>query len=181
MCGSGTFLVESYMIANKIPPNLERKFAFMNWFDNDEGIYKKVKSDLKKGIVKSNTKFYGFDIDPKSIKIANDIVKKLGYEEDIKIERGDFRSIKKEFESYFIVTNPPYGERMQGEGLDSEEGLKSFYSEIGDFLKKSCKNSIASIFSANLIASKFIGLRTSSKIKLYNGKLEGRHLKFKIF
>lgn len=181
MCGSGTFLVESYMIANKIPPNLERKFAFMNWFDYDEGIYKKVKSDLKKGIVKSNTKFYGFDIDPKSIKIANDIVKKLGYEEDIKIERGDFRSIKKEFESYFIVTNPPYGERMQGEGLDSEEGLKSFYSEIGDFLKKSCKNAIASIFSANLIASKFIGLRTSSKIKLYNGKLEGRHLKFKIF
>jgi len=176
MAGSGTFLVESYMISNNIPPNLERKFAFMNWLDYNKEIYDRAKEDLKKNIVKSKTKFLGFDSDAQSVRIASEIVKKLGYQNDIKIEKKDFTKINDDFEGYYIVTNPPYGERM-----GKEEDMNDFYKQIGDFLKQRCKNSVASVFTANLTAAKFIGLRTCGKIKLYNGKLEGRHLKFKIF
>ncbi|HOV13595.1 MAG TPA: THUMP domain-containing protein [Spirochaetota bacterium] len=176
MCGSGTFLIESFMIANNIPPNIDRKFAFMNWIDFDETVYKKAKEDLKKSIIKNTTLFQGYDVDNSSIKISNEIIKKLGYEEFIKVEKMDFRKVTKDFNNYFIVANPPYGERM-----GKEEDMKDLYIEIGDFLKQRCKNSIASIFTANLVAGKFIGLRTCGKIKLYNGKLEARHLKFKIF
>lgn len=176
MAGSGTFLIEAFMIANNIPPNLERKFAFMNWDDYDEDSYNNAKNDLKKEIKKSDTKFFGYDIDSGSIKIANEIINKLGYQEYIRIEKRDFRSLDRNFNNYFIVTNPPYGERM-----GKEEDMSKLYSELGDFLKQKCKDSSASIFTANLIAAKFIGLRTSGKIKLYNGKLEGRHLKFKLF
>ena len=175
MCGSGTFLIEAYMIANNIPPNLERNFAFQNWFDFDRNIYLSVKEKLKSMIMKSGIKFTGFEINKKTCLIAKGILKKMNLEKSISIINRDFLKTGDLFENYFIVTNPPYDERMK---IDD---IKGFYKQIGDFLKQRCKNSTASVFTANIDAGKFVGLRTSAKIKLFNGPLEARLLKFGIY
>ncbi len=174
MCGSATFLIEAYQIANNIPCNIKRKFSFMNWNDFDENLYNKIKEELKEKINYKKTDFFGFEKDKKTFNIANKIIKELGYN-NIFIENSDFLKTNKTFENYFIITNPPYGERIK------DNDLNTFYKQIGDFLKQKCKNSNASIFTANLIAGKFIGLKTSKKIIIYNGPLEGRLLKFNIY
>ncbi len=176
MCGSATFLIEAYQIANNIPCNFKRKFSFMNWNDFDENLYNKIKEELKEKINYKKTGFFGFEKDRMTFNIANRIIKNLGYN-NIIIENIDFLKTNKTFENHFIITNPPYGERSENKNID----LNNFYKQIGDFLKQKCKNSNASIFTANLIAGKFIGLKTSKKIIIYNGPLEGRLLKFNIY
>ena len=86
----------------------------------------------------------------------------------------------KEFESNAyspgsIIMNPPYDVKMK------EKDIENFYKEIGDTFKKKFDGFDAYIFSANLQAMKNVGLRTSKKIPLYNGALECRFNKYKIY
>jgi len=74
-----------------------------------------------------------------------------------------------------IVTNPPYGERM--ELADAQD----FYQRVGDKLKQECQGSTAWILSANRRAMKHIGLRTSARIPLFNGGLESRLYRIDLF
>jgi putative N6-adenine-specific DNA methylase len=73
-----------------------------------------------------------------------------------------------------MVFNPPYGERLD---IDMER----FYREIGDTFKQHYPNTKAWFITANLEALKFVGLRPSRKIKLFNGKLETRLLQYEIY
>jgi putative N6-adenine-specific DNA methylase len=73
-----------------------------------------------------------------------------------------------------MVFNPPYGERLD---IDMER----FYREIGDTLKQNYPNTNAWFITANLEALKFVGLKPSRKIKLFNGKLEARLVKYEMY
>ena len=73
-----------------------------------------------------------------------------------------------------LLTNPPYGERLEG-------NINLLYQHLGDTLKRSYPNTHAWIISSNFEALKFIGLRPSRKIKLFNGKLETRLCLFPIY
>ena len=73
-----------------------------------------------------------------------------------------------------IVTNPPYGER-----IDSD--VFNLYSDIGTTLKHKYINTDVWIISSNLKAIKNIGLKTSKKIKLMNGKLDSQLNNYSIY
>ena len=73
-----------------------------------------------------------------------------------------------------MVFNPPYGERLQ---IDME----AFYAEIGDTLKQSYPNTDAWFITSNMEAIKNVGLRPSRRIRLFNGKLESKLLKYEIY
>ena len=73
-----------------------------------------------------------------------------------------------------MVFNPPYGER-----LDIE--MERFYREIGDTMKQNYPGTHAWFITANLEALKFVGLKPSRKIKLYNGSLEARLVKYEMY
>lgn len=176
MCGSGTFLFEAYMIANQIPPNLNRQFSFMNWLDYEEEIYKLEKEKLEKQIEKSPITFTGIEIDRATHAKARKILRNNFPESNIQIKYGDFLEVSQNFENHFIVTNPPYGER-----IGTEEEVYDLHKNLGDFLKQKCKNSTASIFTANIPAGKKIGLKPTRRIVLFNGPLEGRLFKFELY
>jgi putative N6-adenine-specific DNA methylase len=73
-----------------------------------------------------------------------------------------------------MLFNPPYGER-----LDIE--MERFYREIGDTFKQNYPGTDAWFITANLEALKFVGLKPSRKIKLFNGSLEARLVKYEIY
>src|SRR5690606_1055482 len=79
-----------------------------------------------------------------------------------------------DYEPLHIVFNPPYGERLD---ID----LERFYREIGDTLKQSYPGTNAWFITGNLEALKFVGLKPSRKIKLFNGKLESRLVKYEMY
>ena len=74
----------------------------------------------------------------------------------------------KEFKSGTLIANPPYGIR-----LGELEEVKALYKELGDFLKTNCTGTSAFIYTGNPTLRKSIGLRTTKRVHLDNGKLEG--------
>ena len=176
MCGSGTFLFEGYLMANNIAPNLNRDFAFMHWKNYDRQLHDNAKRQLEAQVTPTETEFIGYDIHESPIKLARGIKNRHFPESNISVIHNDFRRISNNICDSFIIANPPYGERVQ-----TDNRINDFYHEIGDFLKQKCSPGKASILTGNLEAAKNIGLRTSKKIKLYNGPIECRLLNFEMY
>ena len=176
MCGSGTFLVEAAMIACNIPPNINRKeFAFEKWKDWDADLFEKVEESLLKKITDFHFDIFGYDKAPSAVAKAKDNARNANLDEYIKIEQKNFFETDKEVQgSLHMVFNPPYGERLD---ID----LERFYREIGDTLKQSYPGTNSWFITGNVEALKFVGLKPSRKIKLFNGKLESRLVKYEMY
>lgn len=176
MCGSGTLLTEAAMIACNIPANINRKeFAFEKWDDFDEPLFEKiVESSLKKAR-EFNFSIIGYDKAPSAVRKAGDNIENANLSEYITIERKNFFDTEKLGDSRLhMVFNPPYGERLN---LDMEE----FYGSIGDTLKRNYPGTEAWFITSNLEALKFVGLRPSRKIKVFNSHLESRLVKYVMY
>ncbi|MFY8186595.1 MAG: THUMP domain-containing class I SAM-dependent RNA methyltransferase [Flavobacterium sp.] len=176
MCGSGTFLIEAAMIACNIPANINRKeFAFERWPDWEPELFDMIVDSLMKKTKDFHYSILGYDKAPSAVMKAIDNVKNANLDDYIKIEKANFFETKKETQGpLHIVFNPPYGERLE---IDMER----FYTEIGDTFKQNYPNTNAWFITANLEALKFVGLKPSRKIKLFNGKLEARLVKYQIY
>jgi len=176
MCGSGTILAEAAMIACNIPPNLNRKeFAFEKWNDWDNDLFDAVTDSLLKRVREFHYTIKGYDKAPSAVMKAKDNIKNANLDEYITITQEDFFRTEKETRGpLHMVFNPPYGERL-------EIDLERFYREIGDTLKQGYPGTNAWFITANLEALKFVGLRPSRKIKLFNGKLETRFVKYEMY
>lgn len=176
MCGSGTFLVEAAMIACNIPPNINRKeFAFEKWRDWDADLFDKVEESLLKKIVDFPYDIMGYDKAPSAVAKAKDNARNANLDDYISVQQQNFFETEKQGdEPLHIVFNPPYGERLD---ID----LERFYREIGDTLKQSYPGTNAWFITGNLEALKFVGLKPSRKIKLFNGKLESRLVKYEMY
>ena len=176
MCGSGTILVEAAMIACNIPANINRKeFAFEKWNDWDNDLFDQIIDALMKRTREFHHTIVGYDKAPSAVQKAKDNVRNANLEDYITISQANFFETKKETVGpLHMVFNPPYGER-----LDIE--MERFYREIGDTFKQNYPGTDAWFITANLEALKFVGLRPSRKIKLFNGKLEARLVKYEMY
>ena len=176
MCGSGTILVEAAMIACNIPANINRKeFAFEKWKDWDNDLFEQIIDSLMKKTREFHYSITGYDKAPSAVNKAKDNIKNANLEEYITVSEQNFFDTQKEIQGpLLMVFNPPYGERLN---IDMER----FYREIGDTFKQNYPNTQAWFITANLEALKFVGLRPSRKIKLFNGKLEARFAKYEIY
>lgn len=176
MCGSGTILAEAAMIACNIPANINRKeFAFEKWSDWDSELFDKVLDSLLKKTREFHYTITGYDKAPSAVAKAKDNIKNANLDEYVTVKQANFFETEKTTEGpLHMVFNPPYGERLD---ID----LERFYREIGDTLKQSYPNTNAWFITANLEALKFVGLKPSRKIKLFNGKLEARFVKYEMY
>jgi putative N6-adenine-specific DNA methylase len=177
MCGSGTILIEAAMIANNIPANINRReFGFEKWNDFDADLFDKIKESLLKKTRESFRKIIGFDKAPSAVRKAIDNVKNAHLEEFIDITHDNFFNTEKELEGKTIVLfNPPYGERL-------EIDVPIFYKEIGNTLKHGYPNTDAWLITSDFDKGlKSVGLRTSRKIPVYNGKLDCRFVKYEMY
>ena len=177
MCGGGTILTEAAMIACNIPPNLNRdEFGFETWPDFDVDLYELIENAALKKIRDFHFKIYGFDTDVVALKKARENIKSANLDEFITLENKDFFDTKKETErSMWLVFNPPYDERI------AVTDIEKFYASIGNTLKHGYPGTQAWMITSNMEALKYVGLRPSRKIKVYNGKLEARFVKYEMY
>jgi len=176
MCGSGTILAEAAMIACNIPANINRKeFAFEKWNDWDNDLFDQIVDSLLKRTREFHHTIKGFDKAPSAVNKAKDNISNANLSEYITIEQKNFFDTEKETSGpLHVLFNPPYGER-----LDIE--LERFYREIGDTMKQHYPGTNAWFITGNLEALKFVGLKPSRKIKLFNGSLEARLVKYEMY
>lgn len=177
MCGSGTLLIEAAMIACNIPANIHRKeFAFEKWNDFDADLFETIFDSCLKKTREFDYQIIGYDKAPSAVAKAKENLKNANLSDYIKVYQKNFFDTEKEDknDSLHIVFNPPYNERLH---ID----IQQFYESIGNTLKNGYPNTNAWFITSNLEAIKYVGLRPSRKIKLFNGKLESRLLNYKMY
>lgn len=177
MCGSGTFLVEAAMIACNIPPNLNRnEFGFENWPDFDVDLYETIEKAALNRVQDFHFKIHGYDKDTYVLRKAKDNIKNANLDAFVSLQHNNFFDTQKTTDKYvFMVFNPPYDERLQ---IDD---IQDFYAQIGNTLKRGYPGSQAWMITSNMEALKSVGLRPSRRIKLFNGKLESKLVKYEMY
>ncbi|MCL2682512.1 MAG: THUMP domain-containing protein [Bacteroidales bacterium] len=176
MCGSGTLLIEAAMKACNMPAQFYRKkFAFQYWNDFDTMLWKQVQTMAVENISDPECEIFGSDISEESLYIAEQNIKQARLHKDISLRLGDFMKLDKPCEKGMIVSNPPYGVRLE------VEDLIEMYQNIGDKLKKDYQDWIAWFISSDVDAMKRFGLHPSKKIELYNGSLLCKFQKFELY
>lgn len=174
MCGSGTILIEAAMIAKGIPAGIYRKsFGFEKWLDFDEQLFSAIyNADYEK---ETTMRFFGFDISTQNCANARANIKNAGLSKVIEVNSKDFLELNPPFEKGIIVTNPPYGERLQ------TKSIAGLYKSIGDILKQKYAGYTAWVISSSDEGFKSIGLKPSKKIELFNGALPCSFRSFELF
>jgi putative N6-adenine-specific DNA methylase len=176
MCGSGTILIEAAMIANNIPAGYYRsRFSFENWKDFDPALLKNIKEKYSPPEEITFSNIVGGDISPLAMRSTRKNIGNAGLQKAIKVHPTAFEKLKRPAGEIHMIMNPPYGERIK---LDDIIGL---YQTIGDTLKHNFPNTEAWIIGGDLQAMKFIGLRPSRKIRIFNGPIECRFMKFELY
>ncbi len=176
MCGSGTLLIEAAMMAKNIPAGYFRKeFGFTKWNDFDPELWHLVKEKEDARITECKARIMGSDRSQVAIRQATDNLRHARLLSDVKLEVSSLEEVKPPREAGWVVTNPPYDERIH------VEDMIALYKSIGDVLKKKFTGYQAWVISSDLKALKFIGLHPSKKIILYNGPLECRFVRFELY
>jgi putative N6-adenine-specific DNA methylase len=185
MCGSGTILVEAGLIACGIPPGVFRSaFAFEKWGDFDADLMGRIYNDDSSERPFTH-RLYGYDILRQAIRISTDNVKRAGLSKYVSLNTQPLADFAQPAEPAILITNPPYGERLQsGRGTS----ILDLYALLGTKLKhefsandEETVGRQAWVISSNSEAFMQVGLRPSRKIELYNGALACEFRKYELF
>ena len=173
-CGSGTFPIEAAMMAAGIAPGMKRSFLAENWkhivprrcwYNALEEAGDRMNTDIK-------TDIQGYDIDPEALKAARSNAKMAGVEHMIHFQQRPVSELRHPRPYGFIITNPPYGER-----LEEKEALQGLYREIGESYERLDKWSMYLITSYEK-AESAIGRKADKNRKIYNGMLKTYYYQF---
>ena len=167
-CGSGTFPIEAAMIAANIAPGMNRDFTAEEWTNMiDRKLwYECVKEaeDMIDTTVKVDIQ--GYDIDGDVIKAARENAKRAGVEHMIHFQQRAVADLSHPKKYGFIITNPPYGER-----LEDKADLPELYTQIGQAYQRLDSWSMFLITSYT-DTEKYIGRKADKTRKIYNGMLK---------
>ena len=167
-CGSGTFPIEAAMIAANIAPGMNRDFTAEGWTNliNRKLWYECVKEaeDMIDTTVKVDIQ--GYDIDGDVIKAARENAKRAGVEHMIHFQQRAVADLSHPKKYGFIITNPPYGER-----LEDKADLPELYTQIGQAYQRLDSWSMFLITSYT-DTEKYIGRKADKNRKIYNGMLK---------
>lgn len=167
-CGSGTFPIEAAMIAADMAPGMKRGFTAESWNNLDtEKHFVNAKEDAADRVDFSiSTDIQGYDIDDKVVSMARENAKMAGVESMIHLQRRDVKDLSHPGSYGFILTNPPYGER-----LESEETVPELYRMLGERYALLNKWSLY-VITAFENAENCIGRKADKNRKIYNGMMK---------
>ena len=173
-CGSGTLLIEGALLASGIPSNIERQhYAFKNFKNFDQKLWDEIYDNATRIVRELPCRFIGSDISDEMVLKSRRNLREFSFGRFIEISGKPFNEVEKTDEPLFIISNPPYGQRLE---LDEE-----LYSEIGTWLKHEIKEGTACIISSSEEGFKSIGLKHSKKVKVYNGNLDCSFRSYELF
>lgn len=167
LCGSGTLLIEAALIGLNQAPGLNRKFDSENWDWMPASVWDFERNTARNSIKKdANFKLEGYDIDPRSIRIARENAEKAGVSEYIHFQTRDVAELSSKDKYGYILTNPPYGER-----LSDLRQVEKLYGIMGDRFGRLDTWSWYIITAHEGFEAAF-GKKATKNRKLYNGRIK---------
>lgn len=173
-CGSGTFPIEAAMMAAGMAPGMKRGFTAENW---PEVVGKRIWQEAREeaqDLVDLSVKpdIQGYDIDDKMVSISRENAKLAGVEGLIHFQRRGIEQLSHSKKYGFIITNPPYGER-----LHDKENMPALYRTIGERFRGLDSWSMF-LISAYENAERDIGRKADKNRKIYNGMMKTYYYQF---
>lgn len=167
-CGSGTFPIEAAMIAANIAPGMNRSFLAEDWINLIPRKYWYEAADEAARLADDTVKtdIQGYDADPEVIKAARENAKRAGVDHLIHFQQRSLSELSHPKKYGFIVTNPPYGER-----LEDKEALPGLYRQIGERYQALDSWSMY-LITGYEAAEQYIGRRADKNRKIYNGMMK---------
>ena len=176
MCGSGTILCEAALLAANRAPGVSRGFGFEKLLNFDARAWNALRETAAVGENKPiKTNIYGSDLRGDALQLARANLSALGFEASVALKQANVFEMPAPAPTGIIVTNPPYGVRME-----DRDDLAAFYPQLGDALKKRFSGWTAYILSSDMQLAKGIGLAASKRTPLFNGALECRLFEYKL-
>jgi putative N6-adenine-specific DNA methylase len=167
LCGSGTLPIEAAMIAQKIAPGKLRRFDAEHWPVLPEQLWRDVRMEALDGEDRrAEIDIYGADVDAKVLEYARKHADVVGLGRRIRFEHRPVKDFKPESEYGWIVTNPPYGERL-GEAHEVER----LYAEMGEAFAREASTWSVYVLTGYERFERFYGKVAAKKRKLYNGQI----------
>jgi len=164
------------MIALDRAPGLDRGFGFEKLAAFDAPAWSALRERARSRVRGDRAlQIHGADRYGESLKLARANLDALGLADRVTLKQADVTEMPPPAPSGTIVTNPPYGVR-----LEDQQALAALYPRIGDALKKKYAGWTAYIFTADLRLPKLIGLAASRRTPLFNGALECRLFEFRV-
>ena len=177
MCGSGTILIEAAMIAGNIPPGSHREhFGFKRWLDFDEDLWERECNDALSKVRTGKPLIMGSEISANVLRKAATNVATAHVKQWVQLKNAGFADLDAPEGGGVLIMNPPYGERM-----DQDEDINALYKMIGDTLKKKWAGYEAWVITSNMAAAEHIKLTAKPRIKLFNGSLECRFMRYELY
>ena len=170
MCGSGTIVIEAALMACNIAPGLHRdKWGFDSWLQHDTTAWEALLDLAKNAKKESHKDIFANDIDNRVLKNAKQNADAAGVFQYIQFSNRDALkfSTPKHLEAGFLVSNPPYGER-----LGELTTLLPLFQNWGEGLKTHFKGWRLSLLTANRDLLRQLKLLAKKEYKLNNGSLE---------
>ncbi len=173
-CGSGTFPIEAALMAANIAPGLNREFRACEWEHIVPAkIWKDAYDEARESVdLNVDTDIQGYDIDDEMVRTARENAKLAGVEDLIHFQRRDVCDLSHPGKYGFIVTNPPYGER-----IGADDDLAGLYGILGERYRSLDSFSLYMITSYDK-AEEAIGRKADKNRKIYNGMLQTRFYSF---
>ena len=174
-CGSGTILIEAAWIALGVPPGIWRPFGFERLRNHDERHWRDLKDDARSRIAtRLEAPLVGVDLDPEAIDAARQNVERAWLTPDtIRFEIGDARTVQPPAAHGWIVTNPPYGERLPDEEPD-------IWPDWSQNLKRHYSGWQVHVISSDLDLPQRMRLKPLRRRPLHNGPLDCRLFSFEM-
>ncbi|MEM7581558.1 MAG: class I SAM-dependent RNA methyltransferase [Mastigocoleus sp.] len=178
LCGSGTLPIEACLKSLNIAPGLFREsFGFETWRDFDSSLWNKLLEEAEASqLDKLKASIWGSDRNEDVIEQAKINARNSGVDTSIWFSQMELSEIAAPADSGVLFCNPPYGER-----LGKDRDLGAFYKLLGDVLKQQFKGWTAFVLSGNKELSKYIGLKSSQRIAVYNGTLPCQLMKYELY
>lgn len=165
-CGSGTILIEAAMIMQNIAPGLCRSFVCETWPTMEKEMFEQVREGAERAIKHKDIKLIGYDNDESILRVARQNAMKAGVAKYIDFHKRDFEEFSSNDKYSFIITNPPYGERL-GEQKEVEELYRIFGKN-----KIKLDNWDFNILTSYEGFENVCGVKSSKNRKLYNGTIK---------
>ena len=168
MCGSGTIAIEAALMSTNTAPALYRKnWGFLRWKQHQPLLWKGLLMAAEKVKRPRQGAIYASDNDPRMVEIAKRNAMVAHQQDNIEWSCQEAQGLTLDaIPSGFIVTNPPYGER-----LGEMSTLVPFFSQWGRHIKSHWQGWQLSLLSSHRELLQLLKLRSHKTYSLYNGKL----------
>ena len=169
--GSGTIAIEAALRGRNIAPGLKRSFAAENWSLIPKSLWKNAREEALDLIDhRQPLGIYYYDIDPNAVSMAKVHAAQAGLREGIIFEKRSLQDLNSRYQYGYLITNPPYGERLDQETVQLYKQLPRALSRLNTWSHY--------ILTSYPKLENILNRKADKKRKLYNGRILCNYYQF---